>query len=530
MKRIAWLSAVSLVVVSCATGPPTSQDLVGRAVQALGGANTLAGVKTISVKATTRQWEPEQSMVAGGEMRFACESTFEAAADLTTGATRIDSVRQFAYPTPRTFTFTEIVTADAGYVAGIDSNGRTRQSLEAKPPAHSMSGPRLAASQRELRRSSAVLLLEMQRNPDRVSPPREVTVGGVTYQAVDYRAGDQTFTVMFDSATGLPARIRTLDYDNIWGDVTYDLVLADWKTFDGVRVATSRKYELNGRTVMEVTITGAKINAPIAADRLAIPAAFKAGASKAATGAAVPYQWVIRRQFIGTYLDSDVPSYDARATSGLRMVELSTGVFHVVGGSHHSLLVEMRDYLIVFDAPVSDGQSNGVLGAAKAMFPSKPVKYVVLTHHHMDHAGGVRAYAAQGAAIVVGQGNGQHFRNVLAAPATRNPDLPARNLSGTEIIEVADRRVFADGQREVFAILIENPHAAGMLIGYVADARLGFATDIWSPGAGPLPDKLNPSLAALVAGVKKAGISPDKFAGGHGSVADYAPLAALEGK
>jgi len=33
-----------------------------------------------------------------------------------------------------------------------------------------------------------------------------------------------------------------------------------------------------------------------------------------------------------------------------------------------------------------------------------------------------------------------------------------------------------------------------------------------------------------VAGVKKAGIAPVKFAGGHGGTADYAPLAALEGK
>jgi hypothetical protein len=30
--------------------------------------------------------------------------------------------------------------------------------------------------------------------------------------------------------------------------------------------------------------------------------------------------------------------------------------------------------------------------------------------------------------------------------------------------------------------------------------------------------------------VKKAGIQPVKFAGGHGSTGDYAPLAPLEGK
>src|SRR5438876_3925186 len=188
-------------------------------------------------------------MVAGGEMRLANESTFEAATDVASGATRIDWVRNFHYPTPRTFRFSEIVTPDAGYVAGIDSNGRTKQSLESKPPAHAMSGLRLAATQRELRRGSSLLLLEMLRNPERFSYASEIAVGGVAYPAVDYRAGDQTFTVMFDRGTGLPARIRTLDYDKVWGDVTYDLVLTDWQTIDDVGVAMTWTSELIGRLI-----------------------------------------------------------------------------------------------------------------------------------------------------------------------------------------------------------------------------------------------------------------------------------------
>src|SRR5260370_10827854 len=118
-----------------------------------------------------------------------------------------------------------------------------------------MSGLRLAAAQRELLRTSPVLLLEMSKNPDRVAATRDVTLGGASYPAMTYRAVNQTFTVMFDRTTGLPARVRTLDYDNIWGDVTYDLVLADWQGDQGVRVATSQKYELNGRTVVAARMT-----------------------------------------------------------------------------------------------------------------------------------------------------------------------------------------------------------------------------------------------------------------------------------
>jgi glyoxylase-like metal-dependent hydrolase (beta-lactamase superfamily II) len=530
MKRALCLLGIALLVTSCATVHTRGRALVTRAVQAVGGADRLAAVKTVSLKATAKQWEPEQSMTPGGEPRYANESTLDAVSDVASRSARIDVVRKFEYPAPRTFTFTEIVTPDAGYVAGIDSNGRNKQSLESNPPAHAMSGLRLAATQRELRRVSPLLIGDMYRNPDRVSGIGDLTVGGVPYPAAEYRVtDDQTFIVMFAPMTGLPARVRTLDYDNVWGDVTYDLVLADWKTFDGVQVATSQTYELNGRRVMEIKVNDVKLDAPVAADRLAIPAAFRNGAAKPATGP-VPFQWAIRRQFIGTYLDSDVPSFDARATNSLRLVELAPGVQHVVGGSHNSLIVELRDQLVVFDAPVSDWHSAWVLKAAAEKYPNKPVKYLVLTHHHMDHTGGLRAYVAQGATLVVGKGAGDHFRRVLAAPFTRNPDLASRDLSRAEIIEVADKRVFGDGQREVHAYLLDNPHATATLIGYVPSARLGFVTDLWSPGVGAPPTTITPPLAALVAGVKRAGIVPVKFAGGHGSTGDYAPLAALAEK
>ena len=105
----------------------------------------------------------------------------------------------------------------------------------------------------------------------------------------------------------------------------------------------------------------------------------------------------------------------------------------------------------------------------------------------MDHAGGLRAYVAQGATLVVGKGTADHYRRVLATPFTRNPDVPSKELSKTEIIEVTDKRVFSDGSRQVEVYVIENPHAAGMLIGYLPAERLGFVTDLWSPGAGLHP-------------------------------------------
>ena len=187
----------------------------------------------------------------------------------------------------------------------------------------------------------------------------------------------------------------------------------------------------------------------------------------------------------------------------------------------------MAAELVVFDSPVGEVQSKFTLDALKAKYPSKPVKLLVLTHHHMDHTGGARTFVAQGASVLVGKGNGAHFEKVFAAPHRVDGDSLEKSPRKPGIEEIADRKVLDDGTRKVEILRIDNPHADGLLIAYVPDAKIGFVVDIWSPGRDKLGDKPTPGQAALVAAVARLSSTPERFAGGHGSVADYAPLAAL---
>src|SRR5919106_2165073 len=237
MERVLVALSGALLLVSCAT-LTREQNLVNRAMQAMGGAERIAAVNTVAVKANVKHGDPEQSDAPGGESRFAAQSTVEVVQARARRGSRTDWVKNFAYPSPRTFTYSEIVTPEAGFVLGVDSNGRNAQSMKMTPPGHAMSAYRLAATQRESRRNSITgLMLAMHQAPDKVQPAEDIN--GQPAVAFD------GFRVAFDQGSGLPSRVRTLDYDNIWGDVNYDVVFADWREFSGVEIPVSRKTGLH---------------------------------------------------------------------------------------------------------------------------------------------------------------------------------------------------------------------------------------------------------------------------------------------
>src|SRR6266496_6736688 len=97
--------------------------------------------------------------------------------------------------------------------------------------------------------------------------------------------------------------------------------------------------------------------------------------------------------------DIPVPDNVGQASIKVQLDKVADGVWYVTGGTHHSVLVEMSDHLVVIEGPQNDARATAVIAEVKKTVPNKPIKYVVNTHQHFDHAGGLGAFAADGATI-----------------------------------------------------------------------------------------------------------------------------------
>ena len=515
MKRILSLTlalVVGIAVQSAAAQSIAPSQRVKDAIAAMGGADALRNLKTLSIKAAAKHWEPEQSYLPGGPARPLGASTLNIAWDLGQGMARTDHEHRMDYPFPGNETYSDVVTPSWGAV--INDKGEDR----------AMAPNRLAFELREQERASPALLLKALDQPQNVSAVPDQKLGGKRYPAIALKDGGTEFFVLFDRKTKLPAAIRTVEDDVIHGDGVFDLVLGDWKTVNGAKLATALSWTFNGLPKLDIAYSDITPNASLPPQAFAVTDATKQAAKPPAAGD-VPWQAVLVSVNFGRY-DDLAEEKNAAAGLVMKLVELAPNVSQILGRSHNSLVVAMKDYLVVFDAPQNETYSRGAIDAAKAKYPGKPIKYLVMTHHHMDHMGGARAYIAEGATIIIGSPAKAHTVAELSAPHTLHPDALQKNPKPVKVIEVKDKMVLKDGD-EIRIYRILNSHVEGMLTMYVAGPKIVWVTDLYSPGR---ENTKTPSNAQFHDTMKQLALSPAMYAGGHGSSASEADFQAMLAK
>jgi glyoxylase-like metal-dependent hydrolase (beta-lactamase superfamily II) len=201
--------------------------------------------------------------------------------------------------------------------------------------------------------------------------------------------------------------------------------------------------------------------------------------------------------------------------------KLGNGVFYLTGGTHHSLAIEMADHIVVVDTPNTQARGEAVLAKAKELIPNKPVKYVVTSHHHWDHLGGIRAAIAEGATIVTHESNKAFIEHVAMTEHTLRPDRQSEVKKAAVVQTIGDDGQLTDGKRVIELHRLQGyEHTGDMLVVYLPADRILGEPDAFTPPAQagtPLIAPAVPAAKALADNIKRLKLNVKTIAPFHGN-------------
>ena len=265
--------------------------------------------------------------------------------------------------------------------------------------------------------------------------------------------GTQT-ALYFDARSDLLTGYEVLGDDPILGDVSSAVFFSDYRDVNGLKVPFKTTAKYGGQILWDQTCIEVKINTRPADELFEIP--------KGAT--------------------TGPETYGALSPT---LTKLAPDIYFVNGISggevwfYSQMFVVFKDYVLVVESPLHDGISQAIITKIKEVAPDKPIKYLVPTHYHFDHLGGVRAYIAKGATILTTAGNRTLIEKIATAAHTIRPDSLSLNQRKVALETFTDKKVISDGQQTVELYnLGSTPHVDEIVMVYLPKEKIIFVSDL----------------------------------------------------
>lgn len=498
---------------------------LGRAIAALGSESAFAGLRTLTVEASGSSTAYDEGPEPGG-VPFTASSDFKSTASFdlaSTGRWKITYERAYKLIRPGTMAkYDEIIVDKIGTIVGDERVTGGTPNFVGK-----MSSARLGSIKRHQAFLHPHLLVKRLAAAD-VTDAGSGSASGKTLRRLLVRDPDQVSEIELgiDEATGRIASATTKESDPLRGDVLLRFAYDGWEASGALFFPRKVTVELDGTPVRIEERTGFMVNPTLADALFAFPsmdnAAHDPKEEVKGHKNAMSFQ---RYANMGVGASQDFPKGNV---VGQEIGAAGSGIWHLVGASHHSLLVDQGKTVVLVDAPNDAARSKALLDWIDAKLPGglaeNQVSHVILTHHHVDHSAGLRTFVARGAAAVVAQPALTLWQKLLATPRTIDPDeLSAKPVAAPNLIAVKAGEPFSLGT--VNAHHVMNRHSNDTLVIHVAPAGAApvlFVTDIYLPSLTAILPKsnfvvwskdLDDALVALGLAVPTL-----QIVGGHGNV------------
>jgi glyoxylase-like metal-dependent hydrolase (beta-lactamase superfamily II) len=411
-----------------------ARALLAKAIPAAGGLAALRAISTISTERSMLRTSTGQGMRPGAT---AVEHAI-LLNRLDLRSRRAFTLRDLEIDGGQIWGTSTLVTADSGF--DINYANRTYFSRTSAQYANFRVGL--------LRGELPTLLLAAWNRPEQTRSTGRAVIDGRVCDGIVFADADGSLvTLYFDAATHLLARSEFLADDPTRGDAAFSTDYSDYRSVNALKLPFRTRQDGPGPERWETTITRVELDAPLADSLFVLPKELDVSAN-------LP---PIRK--------------------------LSDGVYALQA----SVAVEFTDFVVVFEAYGSSRTSIGNLARVRSVIPSKPIRYVISSHYHEDHLGGVREYAALGATFITTRDAVDRLRANLLVRHVMRPDSFSTGPKKPTIEIVDSVRVIEDETRRLELYQIgPTAHVDRILIGYLPKERILIEGDLLDmPGQKP---------------------------------------------
>ncbi|HSF19206.1 MAG TPA: MBL fold metallo-hydrolase [Vicinamibacteria bacterium] len=301
------------------------------------------------------------------------------------------------------------------------------------------------------------------------------------------------------TSDNLVARVQTWIPNPVVGDMYYENVYGNYRDFGGVKVPGVHQHQdvddnerlpnvSGGDHSFGLNVTDVEVN--VAGAALKVPAAVQ---------------------------DATVSPVHVESR------ELADGVWYLGGSSHNSMAVAFRDFAVVVEAPLNEERSLAVIDEVARLMPGKPIRFLVTTHHHWDHIGGMRAYVHEGATVITHDGNRPYYEElVIARRWIQKPDRlslypPEETAEGYTFETFRQKYVISDGSRNLDLHHVQGlSHSAGMVIAYLPEEKIVVEADLYSPSRDRPPATPNRSSRTFYDNIERLQLDIETIVPVHG--------------
>lgn len=487
MLRLSALTLALLPLVAFADNPETltersnerARAVLDAAVAAMGGADAIRGVSSVRLTLEGDTW-PRLQMPTPDAPFQAGHNRENLLLDLAGSRLKLETRNRGAG-----FEGHNTIVLKRGEGTNYDHRARVATPI----PAAQASQQQFVQYQRRLPN------LILRQALDRATSLRylgEDAIAGAPHDVVTFVMPDtQQVALYVDAKTHLVSKYELAFTDPLTGEEASEVLFGDY--VDSGKVKVPRRWEFR-----QAGEFASRFTAQVEINPSVDDAAFEVPADGFAQAQAVP---------------AELPQ---------RVEQLGEGVYvihNVAGQNQNTLAVAFKDFVLAVEAPGSSGGTDAVIKRIKETIPGKPIRYLVMTHHHGDHIGGLRSFIAEGATIVTTKNNRGVVETMAKAPQN---DRLAKSPRTPELLFVEKgRRVISDGEQTVELIDVgPHPHAREMLVAYLPKQRLLFQGDLFFlPNNDAPPGPPQEGTLAFTRWLDGKKLKVDKIASVHGRTA-----------